>query len=812
MKQKALVWGLLISASTGMAADRFPAEVDIVRLPPAHGSNAFYAGNRTPLLPDRLIKLPLGAVKPHGWLRDQLRLLADGMVGHLPQHSHWCQRENSAWLSPDGTGDHGWEELPYWLRGYISLGYVLEDTRIIEEARLWIDGVLAAQWPDGYFGAKTNRDANDLWPNMVMLNALESYHEATGDPRVVEFMTRYFRWQHAQPADSLLPGSWQKWRAGDNLRSIYWLYNRTGEPWLLDLATTIHQRTADWTHSIPTWHGVNLCQCFRQPATYYQQSKRKKHLRATERIYDTVMKRYGQVPGGMFGADENCREGYTGPQQAAETCSMVEFMHSFSVLLGITGDLVYAARCEDVAFNSLPAAMTADCKALHYLTAPNMVQLDRGNKSPGLQNAGCMLAYSPGPIYRCCQHNVAKGWPYFTEYAWMATRDNGLATALYAPCEVTARVGRGAIVRIMEETAYPFSEMVELRVALDAPEQFPLLLRVPDWCDNATLHLNGTPLHKRLRAGRYVRLDREWCDGDTVSLALPMEIRLRRWTENQNAVSVDRGPLTYSLKINERWERYNDSREWPEWEVYPASPWNYALVVNSRNPSASFEVHHHAGPPPAHPFSPGTPVYLKAKGRRIPGWQMVGGLIGPLQESPVRTSAPEEEITLIPMGAARLRVSAFPVYGEGRHAHEWTVPPPAPLEFSHVNDNPMAIVDGIVPTRPEDFAGVPRMTWWDHKGTNEWVIRRFDEPRTVKRTRVYWYDDTGHGGCRVPAMWRVLWYDNTAWREVSNASGYGVKAGTFNSVTFDPVTTSALRLEVQLQPEYSGGILEWCVE
>ena len=171
------------------------------------------------------------------------------------------------------------------------------------------------------------------------------------------------------------------------------------------------------------------------------QAKDPKFLAAAERNYRTVMDLYGQVPGGGFGADEQCRRGFGDPRQGFETCSMVEFMHSFEMLTKISGDPVWSDRCEDVAFNSLPAAQTPDLKALHYLTAPNMVQLDKGNKAPGIENSGTMFSYSPGEVYRCCQHNVAQGWPYFAEELWLATSDGGLCASLYAASEVTARVG-----------------------------------------------------------------------------------------------------------------------------------------------------------------------------------------------------------------------------------------------------------------------------------------------------------------------------------------------------------------------------------
>ena len=254
------------------------------------GPNRYYTGNRAPLSPSPLIKLPIGAVKPEGWLRKQLLLEADGFSGRLTEISRFCKYQGNAWTSPAGTGEFGWEEVPYWLKGFTDLGYVLGDQRIIAEANRWLDAVLKTQRDSGYFGNAKNLDIKkgdqpemltehpdrviDLWPNMIMMYPLRTLYEATGDQRVLPFLTRYFQWQRTVPAAQFLPGSWQKYRGGDNLDSILWLYNRTGDEFLLDLARFNHDRTANWFANIPTWHGVNVSQGFREPGQFFQVAKR----------------------------------------------------------------------------------------------------------------------------------------------------------------------------------------------------------------------------------------------------------------------------------------------------------------------------------------------------------------------------------------------------------------------------------------------------------------------------------------------------------------------------------------------------------
>src|ERR1035437_8286348 len=635
--------------------------------------------------------LPVGSVQPKGWLLEYMNRQRDGLSGSLGEISVWLEKDGNAWLSKDGKGKYGWEEVPYWLRGYIQLGYILNDPKMIAESQVWIEGALNSQRPDGDFGPDQKFDdgSRDFWANMLMLFCLETYYEHSHDARVIDLMTKYFKYHLTIPDNQMLTHYWQKMRGGDELYSIYWLYNRTGDPDLLKLADKIHRYTANWemTDTLPNWHNVNIAEAFREPATYYLQTHNPADLQATYADFNEVRKRYGQVPGGMFGGDENCRPGYSDPRQAVETCGMVEQMQSDELLMQISGDAFWAVNCENVAFNTYPVALMPDMRASRYLTAPNMVVSDSKNHAPDYQNRGPFLMMNPFSS-RCCQHNHSMGWPYFTKHLWLATPDNGLCAAVFSASEVSVQVGDGQKVRIEEETHYPFEEKIHFTLHADKAVTFPLYLRIPGWCKSATVSVNGKKISITPEAGKYVRIERAWKNKDSIVLDLPMEVSVQRWMANHDSASVNYGPLTFSLKIGERfqredstktaigdsgWQKTADPSQWPSFEIYSTTPWNYGLVLDGAHPEKSFAVKKLAWPKDNFPFTPeSAPIELRVKAKQIPQWTLDRyGLCAVLQASPVWSEQPVEKVTLIPMGAARLRISAFPTIGTDASAQHW---------------------------------------------------------------------------------------------------------------------------------------------
>lgn len=656
-------------------------KVSVVSRPPDHALNTHYPSNRPPLAPGFLAKLPLGQVQPRGWLQHQLELMRKGMTGRL--------RELSAFLSPDngwlGGDKDGWEEQGYWLRGFYDLAALTGDEELLAEAGQWIEALFLSQDQEGYFGARAQRLVQgkngqalvDLWPHMVMIDALIHHHERAGDHRTLPFLLRFFRFCESIPEEHFIQplregfGDWrptiQRDRAGDMIPHLHWLYNRTGEGWLLKLATRFYRHLKPPEDEWLDHHVVHFTQRFSYPGLYYPQARDPGLLARTEYWYRQHLGTWGQQPRGIFGADELIRPGCVDPRQAIETCGMTEFNKSFYHLGRITGDPMYADRCEDLTLNHFPAASTPDLKALHYLTASNQPQLDCSGEHE-YTNKGRMIDYSPHR-YRCCQHNVAMGWPWYVQHLWQATMDNGLAAWLYGACQVRARAGAGGEeVTIREETNYPFRGQVHLEV--EGAAAFPLYLRVPRWCRGFQVAINGRRLDLCPEPSTYVRLERQWSPGDTVALTLPMELSLTRWPRN-GSVTVERGPCSYSVKIDEQWRRCGGTDAWPEWEVLPATPWNYGLVLEAANPLSGFEVRER-GQVSEQPWTPDTaPVEIRARARRIPGWRLENQTVQELRQGPVKSSQPDEQLTLIPLGCARLRMACLPVIGQGEDAREW---------------------------------------------------------------------------------------------------------------------------------------------
>jgi hypothetical protein len=623
--------------------------------------------NRAPLAPNAFYLLPLGAVRPTGWLHSQLQIQAGGLTGHLGES--WPDvGPNSGWLG--GTGE-SWERGPYYLDGLVPLAWLLDDARLKTIAQSFLDWTLNHQQPNGMLGPGTT---NDWWPRMVMLKALTQYYEVSADPRVLPALTRYFALQLRT-----LPGrplqDWGKFRWQDNALTALWLYNRTGDEWLLDLVRLLHAQGHDWQAQFSDFkytervtpeaiklkqnglndialatHGVNNGQAIKAgPVWSMLSSVPADRLAATQML--TTLDRFHGLPNGMFSCDEH----FAGrnPSQGSELCTVVETMFSLEQSLAVTGEVSLGDRLERLAFNALPGTLTDDMWSHQYDQEPNQVECSLHHK-PWTTDGPESNLFGLDPNFGCCTANYHQGWPKFTTSLWMASHDDGLAAVAYAPSAVHTSI-RGVVVECIEDTGYPFEPTIRITVNPASTIAFPLHLRIPAWAQGAQLRINGE-LQTAAVANTFARIDRTWMPGDFVELTLPLIPRLTPGFND--SVSIDRGPLVFSLPIGESWVKLRDRGLTADWQVFPTTRWNYALSTSTSD-IASIRVH--AGPVTSAPFSlKTTPVTLEIRARKLDTWQAVDGVAEPVPQSPVSTGAPDETIKLVPYAAAKLRITSFP--------------------------------------------------------------------------------------------------------------------------------------------------------
>lgn len=620
--------------------------------------------NRSPLLQTPFYALPLGSVRAQGWLLTQCQLQRDGLTGNAEALYADDLGTNSGWLGGKGES---WERGPYYFKGLIALAYTLNDDGLKQKAQKWMDWTLDHQRPDGFIGPASN---DDWWPRMVATYALRDYYEATADARVPNVLSNYFHYMLANLPSRPLR-DWGKARAGDEMDVALWLYNRNGDTNLLSLVSLLRQQAYDWPNIFSSnrfmlygkdfhpKHNVNVEQALKFPAVYYQLSQQASDRDALSLGLEYLTREHGLSCGINSGTEFLAGDASI---EGVELCAIVEEMLSLETSVRITGDASLGDRLETISFNALPAALANDIKGIQYYTLANNVVVTNGGHGFNQDYPNGTL---PGPDsgYPCCRYNFHMGWPKFVQNSWAATSDGGLALIAYGPTVVNAIAG-GQPVSIAEDTAYPFDEKVSLRISPAHSSTFPLVLRIPVWCSNATVSVNGKR-QSGLAAGSFFRVLREWNEGDTVTVTLPMPIQTQ--IGPSDAIAINRGPIVYSLAIGENWTvRTPDPRGkgFDEFELHPTTPWAYALQANPTNPASSFTIAHHSMS--TNPFNPAqAPVSLQAKARLLPdwtdGWRGTHAFEPPL--SPVTSTGPLQTVTLVPFGSQHLRVSWFPWLG-----------------------------------------------------------------------------------------------------------------------------------------------------
>jgi DUF1680 family protein len=496
-------------------------------------------------------------------------------------------------------------------------------------------------------------------------------------------------------------------------------------------------------------------------------------LDALDSIWHDVVDRKMYVTGGIGPSARN--EGFTVPYDLpndsayAETCAAIGMALWNHRMFLLSGDGKYADVLEREVYNGLLSGVSLTGDRFFYVNP-----LGSKGKHHRVPWFDCS----------CCPTNIVRFIPGMGERVY-ARRDNAIWTVLYMGN--TAMVSLpGGKVKLTQDTKYPSDGDIRITVEPEKRLVFDLHLRIPGWCKAApTVTLNGNRLNGLRPEKGYVKVSRMWGKGDVVRLELPMPVERvyahPKVKADVGRVALQRGPVVYCLEGADNHGKVRNlclPRTAKLSAAFEKDLLRGVAVVRGDALAVSRDKN-------------GNRVTRPVKFQAVPycTWdnRQPGPMVVWLPESPELAELPGEDGVM--SGGVLIRAS-------------------------HLNpsDTLTALNDGTLPKSSGDH-GIPRMTWWDHKGTAEWVSYRFTKPRTLQGAAVYWFDDTGRGQCRVPDGWRLLWRDGETWKPVklTDKSAYGTALDRFNRVTFEPVTTNEFKLEVKLKSGFSGGILEWTV-
>jgi len=661
-------------------------------------------------------ELPIRSIKPQGWLKAYLEKQRDGITGNLDKTGGF-PFDTDGWAAPEISdarhNPYTYEQTGYWIDGMLRCGYLVEDDKLVARATRHTNYVLDHPDRDGYLGPLILKKKS-RWPHVVFFRALFAHWSATGDRRIPSAIKRHLLSS---------PYPYTNGREACGIEAILWTYERERDPALLNLAHDVYRKfegsqkingvsPAMYCDGQPSdAHGVSYNEMAKLGAMLYMQTGKEDLLNVSVQAY-RKLDAFHMLVDGVNSSSEETRA--ITPLESHETCDIADYTWTVGYLLMATGKADYADKIERACFNAAPGAVTEDFTALQYFSCPNQVIAAHNSNHNVYFRGDRTMAYATAHIAACCSGNVNRIMPNFASRLWMKDKDNGLVAALYAPSQVRYRVGRQQQeVTITETTRYPFSDRIVFTMNMREACEFAFTARIPGWCSNASVFLNKQPLDQELLAGSFVRINRKFHDGDEIVVILPQEIKTTDWPFD--GIAIERGPLVYSLKIDEDWQSpvelsesavkllgvYNLNWRYPGLlghDVHPKSPWNYALDIDAKNTSGAIRVIQNEWPERSPWSASAAPIQLQVPARRVIGWDLdrpseiilEGGIDDPglvqkpydtkyddpswsrkgdfaftpqlptTANSSIRLREESETVTLVPYGCAKLRLTIFP--------------------------------------------------------------------------------------------------------------------------------------------------------
>jgi len=513
----------------------------------------------------------------------------------------------------------------------------------------------------------------------------------------------------------------------------------------------------------------------------------KQYLSAIDDIWHDVVDKKIYITGGIgaTGNGEAFGEAYDLPNMSAyaETCAAIANVYWNNRMFLLHGDAKYIDVLERTLYNGLLSGISLSGDKFFY---PNpLASLGQHQRRPWWDCA-------------CCISNLTRFLPSMPGYVYAQDKNNLYVNLFVGSISVVQLPA--AAVTIKQTTQYPWDGKELLAIDPSKPASFSIHIRIPGWALNKPspgnlyreeekntalpeISINAKPVKYTMEKG-YAVFNRVWQKGDKISFDLPMQVNKIFASDSVKAdkkrFALQRGPIVYCLEGP-------DNKDSAVMNI---------VVDKDAAVTSSFEPTLLAGITVLHMRGTST--------KRIANSDEL--------------ARSDQEVTAIPYYTwANRGPSEMEVWIPGDATAAKPKPAPSIASKSKVSasvDNPRmyrALNDQYEPADSKD-GSASYLHWWPKKNTTEWVQYDFDSTYTVSSSKVYWFDDSPWGGCRIPASWKLLYRKDGQWVAVKNSGAYTVTKDGYDTISFEPVTTTAMRLEVQLPAEFASGIHEWMIK